>query len=93
MLFRSGVAEARWRSLSWGAALATPSAALTAVLATPVYGTVDGFLAGTMVGASGPIVLAFALVVRSAATRTQAGLTSRTTSNSSRLAPVETGLL
>ncbi|GAA4087739.1 DUF2306 domain-containing protein [Nocardioides kongjuensis] len=87
-----GVAEARWRSLSWGAALATPSAALTAVLATPVYGTVDGFLAGTMVGASGPIVLAFALVVRSAATRTQAGLTSRTTSNSSRLAPVETGL-
>lgn len=62
-----GVAEARWRTLLWGAALATPSAALTTVLATPVHGSVDGFLAGTMVGASGPIVLAFALVVRAAA--------------------------
>ncbi|KRC53985.1 MULTISPECIES: DUF2306 domain-containing protein [unclassified Nocardioides] len=84
-----GIAEGQWRALLWGAALATPSAALTTVLATPVYGTIDGFLAGTMVGASGPIVLAFLLVVRSAS---QAGLTSSTTSNSSRSAPVATGL-
>lgn len=68
-----GTAEARWRLLLWGAAVATPSAALTTVLATPVYGTIDGFLAGTMVGASGPIVLAFALVVRAAARRPARG--------------------
>lgn len=68
-----GVAEARWRTLGWGAALATPSAALTTVLATPTYGTIDGFLAGTMVGASGPIVVAFALVVRAAAQRPARG--------------------
>lgn len=93
-----GIAEVRWRALLWGAALATPSAALTTMVATPVYGTIDGFLAGTMVGASGPIVLAFLLVVRSAAAKpgraaqAQAGLMSSTTSNSSRSAPVATGL-
>lgn len=54
-----GDAERRWRWLAWGAALATPAAAATGVLASPVYGPVDGFLAGQMVGASGPVFLAF----------------------------------
>ncbi|HWJ10575.1 MAG TPA: DUF2306 domain-containing protein [Nocardioides sp.] len=54
-----GDQELRWRWLAWGAALATPAAAATGVLATAVYGPVDGFLAGQMVGASGPIFLAF----------------------------------
>lgn len=55
--------ERRWRWLAWGAALATPAAAATAALASPVYGEVDGFLAGQMVGASGPVFLAFVAVL------------------------------
>lgn len=59
-----GRREQRWRWLAWGAAAATPAAALSVVVATVVYGTVDGFLAGQMLGAAGPILLAFVLVVR-----------------------------
>ncbi|HVK28411.1 MAG TPA: DUF2306 domain-containing protein [Nocardioides sp.] len=59
-----GEQERRWRWLAWGAALATPAAAVTSVLASPVYGPVDGFLAGQMVGASGPVFLAFVLVLQ-----------------------------
>lgn len=59
-----GRRERRWRWLAWGAAAATPAAALSVVAATAVYGTVDGFLAGQMLGAAGPILLAFVVVVR-----------------------------
>lgn len=61
-----GEQERRWRWLAWGAALSTSAAAATSVLATPVYGPVDGFLAGQMVGASGPVFLAFVLVLHAA---------------------------
>ncbi|WP_207006837.1 DUF2306 domain-containing protein [Nocardioides aromaticivorans] len=59
-----GRREQRWRWLAWGAAGATPATALSVVAASAVYGTVDGFLAGQMMGAAGPILLAFVLVVR-----------------------------
>lgn len=61
-----GLREARWRWFAWGAALSTSATAASVVLASSVYGVVDGHLAGQMLGAAGPLFLAFALVVRSA---------------------------
>lgn len=71
-----GEQEVRWRWLAWGAALSTPAAAATSVLASEVYGPVDGFLAGQMVGASGPIFLAFVLVLHAGRRPVTAGLPS-----------------
>lgn len=61
-----GEQERHWRWLAWGAALSPAAAAATSVLASPVYGRVDGFLAGQMVGASGPVFWAFVLVLHAA---------------------------
>ncbi|WP_162260271.1 DUF2306 domain-containing protein [Nocardioides sp. Root190] len=61
-----GIREAQWRHFAWGVAWATPATAASVVLASSVYGVVDGFLAGQMLGAAGPVLLVFALVVRSA---------------------------
>ncbi|XBB65605.1 DUF2306 domain-containing protein [Nocardioides sp. WV_118_6] len=64
-----GIGEQRWRWLAWGAALATPVTALVVVAATPSYGLVDGFLAGQMLAPVTPILVAFALIVHTAAPR------------------------
>lgn len=72
------VREQRWRWLAWGVAAAPVAACVTVVVSAPVYSASDAVIAGGMVGAPGPITIAFALMVHSAARRIP-GATARRT--------------
>lgn len=72
-----GVREQRWRWLMWGLAIAPIAACATVVVSAPVYSASDAVIAGGMVGAPGPITVAFALIVHNAARRIS-GPTART---------------
>lgn len=62
-------AERQWRLLLTGAAFIPVSVNIIWLVAVPVYGSIDGYLAATMVGAPGPIIASFAVVVHEATTR------------------------
>ncbi|BAX95838.1 hypothetical protein MSTE_00497 [Mycobacteroides stephanolepidis] len=64
-----GAREQRWRWLLCGVASAPVAACLTVLVSAPVYTAPDAVIAGGMVGAPGPIAVAFALIVYVAARR------------------------
>lgn len=61
--------EQRWRWLLCGVAAAPVAACVTAAVGAPVYTASDAVIAGGMVGAPGPITIAFAVIVYTAARR------------------------
>jgi uncharacterized membrane protein len=62
--------ERQWRWLMAGGALAPWSALLLTAVASPVYGPVESYLAGLMVGPGAPIAMTFAHIVHTAVCHT-----------------------